>query len=169
VAQRSDRLKALARHRAAEVDIKCPVAIKRLTLSLRPYREVTDEKGRVFKVCGVLECSAKLAGMLDAIEIEADVEIQESFGVAGEIDQGIRPAVEILLAEIKRLYVAYKDAKQEKPGRTVKPLFSDRGLDVSRSERMKAMNAKRAAERAAQKQAQADAETDAASEEGGGS
>jgi len=158
---------ALARHRQADVAIECPVAIKELTLRLQPYHELKDPEGRVFKVCGVMECVAQLAGMTPLIEIEADVAVLDTYGVAGEIDVGIRPAFDSLMTEIKRQYVAYMQTKQEKPGQTVKPLPSERGLDMDRSERMRAINARRAAERAEAKAAKEQGQADAAGAEGG--
>ncbi len=150
MAERAEQLRRIAVHRENKVPIKNPEAVKSLVMILHPYKEICDDKGRVVKVVGYMECHARLNGMRETIDRDIDVEVGEHFGVKGEIDQGISPAGREFLDYVIAEYMRFLQEKSESsptPTPGVRPLPSDRPKDEARAERMRAMNAANAAAR----------------------
>jgi len=117
MAKRAEQQTLMAEDRAAKVPIRTLKQLKVLELHLsdiRRVREIKPDKteGRVIKQVHVLHGTARVAGRQEAIEADIDIEAgdEDDWGLAGEIDHAVKPAIEKFLETVKAAH--RKDLKE---------------------------------------------------------
>jgi hypothetical protein len=158
MAKRSDRIKATAVNLQAGAADRTPHAVKELTVTLRPYKEVREKRGggkegRVLKMVGYLECHARVSGMAKPVDREIDVEVNEGAGPYGEIDQSVLPAVHVFLDIVKNQWTANEKEKKKVLGPDgLRPFADADGNSTMKRADVAARNAAGAAQRRAEKE-----------------
>lgn len=119
-------------------------AVKSFSVRIGPMREVKNPQGAVYKMVQTLLCEATVAGVPDPIEYVSEMEAADNYGVFGEIDQSLSPALREFLDAIKtavtkKIKASAKPLDPEAP----LPLPSEQAKDQLKSLSMKQKNAAR--------------------------
>ena len=127
MAKRRDDLLAMSADKAAGAQILTLKCVKEFSVSLGGIRRLKDDQGRVYKHVALLRCRCRVAGMLEPIESEIEMEAAEGWGVAGELDACFAPALRTFLDQVAAAYVAkLKKEQQPLPG-TIQPFANPDG------------------------------------------
>jgi hypothetical protein len=120
MAKRRDMLLQLSQRRADKVPIKMANVVQGMSVQFVPQKDVihkTKDGPKVVRVVSALRFSCKVAGLVDVIEHEANVEIEEKdkqYGVRAEFDRAIMPAfkecLDVVVAAIRK---AQEDAQAD--------------------------------------------------------
>ena len=110
MAKRRDVLLAQAQDRASKAVIATLRGVKSITVALGLPLRKKNEQGKVYKQVSVLHCTARVAGMIQSIEKDIEVEADENMGVCAEMKSAIAPAfiafcdhvVTTVLADIRK-------------------------------------------------------------------
>jgi len=119
MAKRRDQLIAAAKDRAAGAKILTLKALKDFTVTLGDIRQVRedgtkDKPGRVIKQVQLLTCHCRVAGMLEPISAEIEMEAGENWGVTGELEQCLAPALRTFIDQVKAAHIT-TIKEQQKP------------------------------------------------------
>lgn len=127
MAKRRLQMEQEAKDRLAKVEILTLKCIRGLGIQIGDVRRVEDSQGRVYKQVQLLHCWAKVIGRIEPIEAEIEMEAKDGWGIGGEMDQCIMPAV-VNFARIVKATVMEEARKADVPlGSVLPPLPSDRG------------------------------------------
>ena len=114
MAKLRDQMMAIAEHRAAKAEIAVPTCVKEFATRMEGIRELRNGQGKVYKVVGLLRCRAVVAGRSEPIETEMELAAGNNWGVAGEISQCFKPALEQFLSHVTTVFMGQLK-EQEKP------------------------------------------------------
>lgn len=93
MAKRRDILIAQAQDKEAKAVIATLRGVKSITVALGLPVRKKNEQGKVYKQVSVLHCTARVAGMLQTIEKDMEVEADEKMGVCAEMKNAVAPAL----------------------------------------------------------------------------
>jgi hypothetical protein len=124
MAKLRDQMEAIAKDRAGKAEIAVPVSVKELEIRMNGIRELRDSQGRVYKVVGILECRAVVAGRAEPIEERVELSAGTGWGVPGELASCFKPAIDAFLDRAGALYVGMLKKEETPLGDAPPPLPS---------------------------------------------
>jgi len=157
MAKLRDELIRAATHREAGARDMRSRHLKEINVRMGRMREVKNDQGQVYKLVSTLECRAEVTGV-PAFEYISEMEAKETYGVLGEVDVCLSPALQEFLEAIKKAVTTDLKAQSKPLDPEAYKSFSDRPKNLAKIEQGRAVRAReqKAKEDALRAEAEAD-------------
>ena len=139
MAKRRDEILRRAEHLGAGAKDMTLKSVRKFDVRIAPsMREVKNAEGRVYKMVSVIEFRMEVGGY-PPVESQIEVEAGPNYGIFGEMHECIEPATGTFMDTVEKTIKAAMNAKSKPldPAEP-KPLPSDRGPDLRKTEDNKA-------------------------------